>query len=78
MSKTEFEIKNELLALVNYSTGAYNIAVEFIATDENKLTVFTRSFVDSQANPTVDARAASAVILAKERWDVMYPPLKSK
>ncbi len=78
MTKTDFEIKNELLALVNYSTGAYNIAVEFVQADENKLIVFTRAFVDTQAGSSVDSRSASAVILAKERWDVMYPPVKAK
>lgn len=81
MVMTEFEIKNKLFTMVHYSVGAYKTAFAFVGAVkdnqeelQNRSVVYEQAFRESSTNSGgVDAQAASAVILARSRWDTMYP-----
>ena len=74
-----FQVKNQLLLLVENDLAAYQIADDFVADNQDKLTVFTNAFKELQApqhhNPSalIEGIAASAVLIATKRWQVMYP-----
>ena len=74
-----FQVKNQLLLLVENDLAAYQIADDFVKDNADKLVVFTNAFKELQApqhhNPSglIEGVAASAVLVATKRWEVMYP-----
>lgn len=68
-----FEVRNQLMQMVQNDAIAYRIAFEFVTDDMNKLSVFQRAYSESQ-HGTVESRAAAAKDVATKRWETMYPP----
>lgn len=60
--------------LVQNDATAYKVAFEFVADDQDKLTVFTTALSQAVHSGDIENRSASATLVAKERWNTMFPP----
>lgn len=69
-----FEVRSQLMNLVNNDAVAYGIAFAFVSDDVNKLSVFMNA-LHAQQGGDIEGRTASATEVAKARWLVMYPEL---
>jgi len=68
-----FQIKNQLMTLLQNDAVAYEIAFEFVNDDADKLTVFTTAFCEQQLVDKIEGKAAAAKLVAEKRWRTMYP-----
>tara|TARA_Y100000588_G_scaffold170332_2_gene184180 strand:+ start:6653 stop:6892 length:240 start_codon:yes stop_codon:yes gene_type:complete len=69
-----FEVRSQLLKLVQNDIASYEMAFDFIQDDANKLEIF-REALHGQSVPEglIEARTAGAVMHAMKLWNVMYP-----
>lgn len=71
-----FQIKNQLMTLLDNDAVAYDIAFDFVNDDPNKLVVFTNAYCGQQPSndlKKVEDKAAAAKLVAEKRWRTMYP-----
>lgn len=68
-----FEVKNQLMQLVQNDAVAYKIAFEFVDDSADKLSVFSRALQEQNQGGLIEARSSAAAQVAKARWGVMYP-----
>lgn len=69
-----FEVRSQLLKLVQNDIASYEMAFDFIQDDANKLEIFREALHEqSVPNGVIETRTAGAVMVATKRWNVMYP-----
>lgn len=69
-----FEVRNKLMNLVENDATSYEIAIDFVDDDANKLIVFTNAYHAQRHDEGVEQRTAAATLVAQKRWNTMFPP----
>lgn len=76
-----FDVRYDLLKMVQNNTTAYAIAHKFVQDDCNKLTVFQQALAESRNAGSIEQQTSSAVDIAEVRWtvlDISVPEVTTK